>query len=314
MTKMIDDPLLNLAVAKELAAFQAEPQQMPSAAKGKCGRLQLKFKKTEHKTELNYLFRQAPLLVQRALYNDDGLPDMPVCSVISVGGGMLQGDRNQIEIHLNKDASAHITTQGASRIQQMDANYASQYQQLILEENSYLEYLPDITIPYKHARFISQTDIILHPTAILFYGEIFMGGRKHHGNERFEFDVLSIKNRILNPQNELRFTEKLLYQQQSSNLDSTSVMANFDVFANVIVAAPPNIVKVIQNGFPCSFDYANGCAYGISLLPNHVGLALRVVGKETHQVKAVVKKLWQRVRQSAKNSDLSRAKMNPVYL
>lgn len=314
------EPLANLSQASELADYQTEPVQMPAGAVGKYGRLVLKFKPSCHhsKTELNYLYRQAPLLVQRALYNDDGLPTMPVCNIISVGGGMLQGDRNQIDIHVAAHASAHITTQGATRIQQMDANYALQHQHIELENGAYLEYLPDFTIPYKNARFISQTDMLVHPNATLLYGEIFMGGRKYHKNERFEFDLLSIKNRVYQSSMaekaiELKFCEKILYQQSMQGFDSPSIMANFDVFANVLLITPSAHVDEIKAKFIGTFDKGNACAYGVSLLPSRLGLVLRVVGQESYQVKAVVKDFWQQVRQSVKHQPLSRAKMNPFY-
>lgn len=306
--------LQQLSKAQELSAFHTQPLQMPAGAKGKFGRLILKFNYQANldRTELHSLYRQAPLLVQRALYHDEAMPNMPVCNIVSVGGGMLQGDRNQIEIEVDENASAHITTQGATRIQQMDANYASQYQKITLNKNAYLEYLPDITIPYKNSRYISHTDIYIEESATLLFGEIFMGGRKHHNSEHFEFDLLSVRNQVFSLSEQLKFSEKMLYQNDDIRLKSPAVMANYHVFANIFLLTPAHIFSHIKNAFPCSFTPE--CAYGLSLLPNDVGLTLRIVGQESHQVKAVVKDFWQLVRQRVKQKPLSRMKMNSGFL
>jgi|SoiMethySBSTD1v2_1073268.scaffolds.fasta_scaffold2860414_1 urease accessory protein len=71
------------------------------------------------------------------------------------------GDRYDIDINLAADTQAHLTTQSATKIQEMDAIYASQRQQITLGENAYLEYLPAAVIPYKNSRFLMQSRIVL---------------------------------------------------------------------------------------------------------------------------------------------------------
>ena len=75
---------------------------------------------------LVHLDRRAPLLVQQALYWDEALPDLPCVFIITTTGSILQGDRFNIEIDLAPDTRAHITTQAATKIHSMDANYATQ--------------------------------------------------------------------------------------------------------------------------------------------------------------------------------------------
>ena len=79
------------------------------------------------------LHRRAPLLVQRALYWDEGMPELACVFIISNSGGILQGDRYAIEIELAAGAQAHVTTQAATKIHEMDANYATQDQDIMLD-------------------------------------------------------------------------------------------------------------------------------------------------------------------------------------
>ena len=144
---------------RELADFQSEPPQLPSGSFGKSGRLRLGLERRGGKTVLATLQRRAPLIVQQALYWDEEMPGLPCISIISNAGGILQGDRNVIEIEVGDEAQAHITTQSSTRIHEMDANYATQDQTLRLGKNAYLELIPHPVIPHRRSRFAQRTSI-----------------------------------------------------------------------------------------------------------------------------------------------------------
>ena len=85
-----------------------------------------------------------------------------------------------------------MTTQSATKIHAMDANYAVQTQAITLADDAYLEFLPDPLIPHRRARFASDTRISIAPTATLLYSEIIQPGRKHHHpDECFGATVMS---------------------------------------------------------------------------------------------------------------------------
>ena len=113
-------------VSPELASFQEEPRQLPSGGVGKNAFLRLGFERRGERTVLAQLDRRAPLPGQQALYWDEALPDLPCVFIITTTGCILQGDRFNIEIDLAPDTRAHVTTQAATKIHSMDANYAAQ--------------------------------------------------------------------------------------------------------------------------------------------------------------------------------------------
>lgn len=213
-----------LDAARELRAFQDEPAQMRAAAPGKIGELRLGFALRHGRSVLHDLYRVAPLLVQQALYWDEAMPELPICAIISVGGGILQGDRYKIDIAVEEGACAQVNTQSANRIHQMDANYASQHQTVRLASGAYLEYLPDFTIPYRGSRFINQTDIEIAEDATLLYGEMMMTGRKHHHEEeRFGLDLLSMAVSVHRPGGRRIFAEKLLIEKGNPKIGRAHV-------------------------------------------------------------------------------------------
>src|SRR5215218_5189241 len=155
----------------ELAAFQDEPPQMRSGTVGKTGFLRLGFERRGGRTILADLDRRAPYMAQRALYCDQMMPDLAHLFLITTTGCLLQGDRLALDITLGPSARAHVTSQSATKIHAMEANYAAQSQTVVLEDDAYLEFLPDPVIPHRRARFVSDTQICVAPSATLLFSE-----------------------------------------------------------------------------------------------------------------------------------------------
>lgn len=298
--------LLQLDQSPELRLFQSEPGQMRAAAPGKVGHLRMGFSLRDGRSILHDLHRVAPLLVQQALYWDEAMPELPICSMISVGGGVLQGDRYTIEVSVEAGACAHVGSQGANRIHQMDANYASQHQRLSVAPGAYLEFLPDVTIPYRGSRFSNHTDIVVAEDATVLYGEMLMSGRKHHHvDERFGFDVLSMSVDVSRPDGRQLFAEKVLIEKDDATIGFPAVMQGFDALASVLCLTPPAVAARIEARFEPTCDSETPRVMsGLSRLPNDAGLMLRVVGVESYDVRAEVRRFWRVVREEARGRTL----------
>ncbi|MBB3772724.1 urease accessory protein [Angulomicrobium tetraedrale] len=302
----LHEQLRRLDAARELRDFKTEPAQMRAAAPGKVGELRLGFSLRDGRSILHDLYRVAPLLVQQALYWDEAMPELPICSIISIGGGILQGDRYKIDISVGEGACAHVTTQSANRVHRMDANYASQHQAVTLESGSYLEYLPDFTIPYRDSRFINQTDIVIAEDATLLYGEMMLAGRKHHHvEERFGLDLLSVAVAVRRPGGRKLFAEKILIEKGDPSVDYPAVMRGYDAFANILCLTPPPVAARIKERFETNFPAeAPRAISGVCRLPNDAGLMLRAVGVETYDVRNEVRRFWRIVREEARGRTL----------
>ncbi|ABG14363.1 urease accessory protein UreD [Yersinia pestis subsp. pestis] len=245
--------------APELAKYQDEPAQMRSGAVGKSGYLKLRFAKREHCSILAEMERRVPSLVQKALYWDEEIPELPCVTMISTSGCILQGDRLATDVHVEAGACAHVTTQSATKVHMMNANYASQIQNFIVEEGGYLEFMPDPLIPHRNSRFITDTTISIHPTATAIYSEVLMSGRKyHHADERFGFDVYSSRVAAQNLAGKELFVEKYVLEPKVESLDAVGVMQTFDAFGNVILLTPKEHHDRILARVPAHFDIKGG--------------------------------------------------------
>ena len=283
--------------APELAAYQGEPAQLPSGAPGKHGLLDMSFARRDGRSVLSHLYRKAPLLAQQALYWDEHLPGLPCVYVIMTSGCLLQGDRLDVSMRVGAKAMAHVTTQSATKIHQMDANFAAQSQRLALADNAYLELLPGPVIPHRHSRFISSTQAAVAETATLLSAEMLQPGRKYHGaGELFEFDLYSSALTATRPDGTALFTERLVAEPWRHPLRRAGAMGKFDVLANVTLITPAHHAAQIFEQVVPGPDISADCVAGASRLPNGAGLVYKVLGMETEPVKAKVRRFWDLVR------------------
>jgi urease accessory protein len=293
------------ASVSELAAFQDEPLQMKSGTVGKTGFLRLGFEYRGGHTILANLERRAPYMVQRPLYCDQAMPELAYVFLITTTGCLLQGDRLALDITLGPRAHAHVTSQSATKIHAMDANYAAQTQTITLAEDAYLEFLPDPMIPHRHARFVSETHISVAPSATLLFSEIIQPGRKHHHpDECFGATVVSILTSAARLDGQAMFAEKLVIEPQRYAMRQTGVMDSFDVLGNVVLCTPKDETDRVYERVAADVDLADGVAFGACRLPNDAGLIYKVLGRETAQVRRKVREFWAVVREEVTGAGL----------
>jgi len=292
--------------SREIRPYLAEPKAMRVGAPGKCGYLDLVFALTkEGKSIMRDWTRHAPLIVQQELYFDEGMPEMPCVYILSSGGPNIDGDRYVNKFTVKEGAFAHISTGAATKIAEMIYNFSGLKQHFTLEENAYLEYIPEPTIPCKNSRYLTDTVIEIASSATLFYAETYMGGRKYYGDgELFEYDLLSICTRGHRPDGTPLFREKLVFTPKTEPVRGIGMMHDYDVFANVLVLTPPEDAARIYEQTKVFIDRNEEVAVGISHLPNDCGLIFKVLGKETRQVKRLVREFGSCVRMQIKHKPL----------
>ena len=280
-----DAPEVDFSHLPELADYLHDPPAIYVGAPGKCGYLNLVFDlNDEGKSILRELDRRAPLIVQQELYFDRNLPDMPCVYILSSGGPNVEGDRYTQNITVRASAMAHVATGAATKLASMTHNYSAMRQNIVLEHDAYLEFLPEPLIPCRHARFVCQTTLQVHPTATVVYGEIYACGRKYFDNgEMFAYDVISLATHGTRPDGELLFNEKMVITPAQLNVRTLGTMAEYEVFANVIVMTTPELADAIFNA--TSAYMGTDTAVGISRLPNGAGLIYKILAQKTSQAK-----------------------------
>ena len=295
-------PEVDFSAAREMARYLKEPEAMYVGAPGKHGYLRLGFElDKEGKSILRDLDRRHPLIVQQELYFDEEMPEMPCVYILSSGGPNVDGDRYRQDITVKKDAYAWVSTGAATKLAEMRYNYSGLVQNIVLEDNAYLEFMPEPVIPCKHTRFISDTRLTVAENATVFYSEIFMGGRKYYNEgELFQYDILSVCSHGERPDGKQLFREKFVIDPAMEHPRNLGVMGRFDVFANVLVMTPKEKADEIYDRTEAFLDRSNMIAAGITRLPNDAGLLYKVLGMEPGPVKKMVRSFCSTVRQVVK--------------
>lgn len=297
---------MNCAAAREMTPYLEEPKAMPVGTPGKMGYLYLGFElDADGKSIMRDLERHAPLIVQQELYFDEGMPEMPCVYILSSGGPNVDGDRYEQHFVVRRNAYAHLSTGAATKLAEMRYNYSGLRQVFELEENAYLEYLPEPTIPCRHTRFIADTLIRIDPSATLFYAEIYMSGRKYFDRgETFQYDILSVCSRAERPDGGQLFREKFIIRPGQHSPETLGAMNGYDVFANVIVLTPPEHADALYERTEAFIDRDRRLAAGITRLPGGAGLLYKVLGEETAPVKKLIRAFCSAVRLEVKGKPL----------
>jgi urease accessory protein len=271
---------------------------------GKVGILRLRLERDPYtgKTVIREQYSRVPLFAQRAMYLEETLPIMAYLYIVSPSGGILQGDRYRIDITLDNNAFAHVTTQGATRIYKMEKNYASQIVNINVGDGSYFEYIPDQIIPFRNSRFYQEVELNVHDNATLIYSEAIVPGRVASG-EAFEYDICYLRTVGRNQSGKIRFMDTVKLEPRNENLRDEWILGNFKIIGTTWILGNFKIIGttyVVTRG-----DYINALQYeisdkikgfevkanisgGTSILPARQGIVVRIVGNSSEDMKKII--------------------------
>lgn len=141
-------------------------------------RLELGFTDIGGSTRLTHRRHHGPLLVQRPFY-----PEGPVCHVylIHPPGGVVGGDRLELDLVCQPGAHAVVTTPAANKFYRSDGREARQRQRLTVAAGATLEWLPQEQIVFQGARVDALTRVDLGADARFIGWETTCLGRPASG-------------------------------------------------------------------------------------------------------------------------------------
>ena len=205
---------------------------------------------------------------------------------VSSCGGILQGDRYHIEITMEKNSMAHVTTQGATRIYGMNSGDAAQRINMTLGPGAYLEFVPDQIIPYGGSRFFQNTRIILDDSATLAYSEVITPGRVAMG-ESFEYDVCNMRTEAENQDGVVRLVDVANLEPKKHKLDPFGIMGGHAIVGTVYILTKKQNAAELY-GKTRSIIGGAGVSGGASKIRDDAGLLIRILGDDTEKVKGTI--------------------------
>lgn len=103
--------------------------------------------------------------------------------LLNTGGGITGGDRLLLDVALEANAAATLTSQAAEKIYRSDGPAAHIALRVRLESGARLDWLPQETILFEQARVARRIDIDMAADARLTMVEMLVLGRIAHGEE-----------------------------------------------------------------------------------------------------------------------------------
>lgn len=161
-----------------VTALDKTSANIPVRAVGRDGALRLTFARRDDRPALIENYSQPPLQVMRAIPDRAGV----LCVyLLSPTGGVVQGDRYDIQINVQAGVHALVTTQSATKIYRMPDGCAEQMIRIDVERDGILEFVPDAAILFADSDFRQHIDVTLHPGALLFLHDVVLPGRVARG-------------------------------------------------------------------------------------------------------------------------------------
>ena len=291
------------------AGYAAEP--VPQAAvgsPGKDGVLELRFAATDRGTALVHDYATVPFHLSGTLGHDPH-PDAETVFVQSPTGGVAQGDRHDVTVTVGADAVAHVSTQSATKIQTMRANYAAAETRLSVGPGGHLDYVPEPTILHEGARYHASLDLDLAPGATAVVGEVLVPGRLARG-ERFDFERCLSEVRARGSGG-LLFTDATHLapgDDAAPPPDAPGVMGEFTVYGTLFVVAPDHdapgeLSDRLHAAVARTCATApHGSRGGATALPNGAGVAVRALSDRAETVSAGLHAAWDEARRELRGA------------
>ncbi len=142
------------------------------------GRLEVGFAVRDGVTRLKHLYQHDPL---RALFPRVPPGDIPVAALVTTSGGLVGGDRIEIDARVEAGARARIAPQAAEKIYRSLGEPVTVELDLAADAGAWLEYLPMETILFDGARLDRVCRLSLESNARAMAGEFLVFGRLARG-------------------------------------------------------------------------------------------------------------------------------------
>lgn len=299
--------VLNLPV--EFAPYAVEDLvQMPAASSGKTAFLQLHFEHRAGKTRLIRNFSAGHQIVRQVHYMDTALGDMAVVFIQAVSAGVLQGDRVRIEIEVGDGARVLVTTQSATKVFAMAANYASQRIDVKVGENAYAELLMDPLICCTGARLYNEINLEVDPTATLIYDEHLTPGRVAHG-ESWQFDHFYSRMRCSRPDGQLIVADTNVLTPKTNPVSTPGLFGEFsDMGVTYVIAEHHAEQQQLADAMHECVQGLDDVIGSASVLPSRVGVHARVLGASTSRTEGALHECWRAARTELLGIDVT-----PIY-
>jgi len=236
--------------------------------------------------------------------------------------GLLAGDVLGMSLKLEEDSSLLLADQAATKVHTMPLDgpmnnrLAKVHYDIEVGDRATLEFLPEPLILFADSTLRQTTNICLHPSAGLTWGEIILPGRLARG-ERYQFREYwsRLQIRALGSKDSSARAEQAWFVETMKLLGKDNPFAQSDLFASgsvlgsLILVLPEAIattenLRALSQKIDRLSDASESLTLASSILPADQGLFIRAIAQTTRDLQSTFKTAASYVRQIRKQPPL----------
>ena len=154
------------------------------------GYLHIEAGKKRNRSVITNSFFDGVLKITRPTYIQD---DLPLLTLMHVGGGYVDGDSYQTEVIVRESSRLALTTQASTKVYKSPRFGVTQSVDYVLENDSELYVKQDSLILYKEADFTQCINVYMSSSATFYYTDIITPGWSEDGKP-FQYQKAGFKN------------------------------------------------------------------------------------------------------------------------
>ena len=212
-------------------------------------------------------------------YHYQNHDDQPFMLLLNSSGGFVEGDVSHFHATLEPGTRCLFTTTASSKFYKCpEGNTSREIVDIIADEGSLVELLPDEAIPFANSRVHRINRIGLKKSSRLFATDMISAGRIHYGDGEI-FDFYNLVSEF-----EISIEGKIIALDRIVAINPDEVAAMSRLWEGYLhmataFAYAPNLPAKIEDEI---YDYSkefSGCKTGVSRIGNF--LTVRLLARET---------------------------------
>ena len=209
-------------------------------------------------------------------------------------GGVAQGDRHSIDVTARDRARGHVTTQSATKVHSMHANYAHLDATLSAGADAHLEYIPGPTILNENARCLQTITVDLEESSVVVIADVLSpDGLSEHDPFGFDHYRSRLEARC---GDELVCVDTVDLQPTDGRPSDLATMGEYRTLGTLYAIAPDEDTDALATAVHDRLSAVEGTQTGVSVLARSAGVSVRILGNRRRTVTAAVRAAWAGVR------------------
>jgi len=263
----------------------------PTTHDGWPAELHLRFARRKMRTVLVEKRHSGPLVVQKAIYPEGE----KICHAVIVHppGGIAGGDKLTVEIDLEANSSAVVTTPGATKWYKAPHHQCRQQTTIRLAEKATLDWLPQENIFYNATQAESTFRLQVGPGATAIGWEIGMLGRQASGEEWLEGSLRFLTS-IERTDGLPLWVERLRLEAAGSLRNAYQGLCGLNVFGT-LWAVSAGCTAELAEELASDLPLENGLRAGVTSPPEGI-LLIRGLANDVERLRQMMVDCWMRLR------------------